>query len=87
MGIADIKKAFIQAGGPTVTCTQARLLYDREIIAGKPTEYQYLEFDGHFVANSNPFSIRSDRIAAQGNLSAAAAATAAKLLEQQGAAP
>jgi hypothetical protein len=82
MGIADIKKAFTQAGGGAVTCTQARLLYDRE--AG--TEYQYLEFDGHFVADSKPFFIRSDRIAAQGNLSAAAAATAAKLLEQQGAA-
>jgi hypothetical protein len=79
MAIKQVREAFTRAGNGVLICTAARLLYAQE----SGVEHQYLEFDGHFVANSKPFAVRSDRIGKQGDLAAAAAATAAKLLKQE----
>lgn len=83
MGIAAVRDAFTRATAGAATCTAARMLYERE--AG--VEWQRLEFDGHFMANGKPFAVRSERIGRQGDLTAAAAATAAELLKEQGASP
>jgi hypothetical protein len=77
MGTAQIRDAFNQAVNGQLVCTRARLTYERQ----NDVEYQRLEFDGHFVRNSEPFTIRSDRIGKQGDLLAATRDTAARALK------
>jgi hypothetical protein len=79
MGVADLRKAFNNAAGAVANCTKARLTYER----ANGFEYQRLEFDGFIVANSQPFTVRSDRIPPQGDLIKATSATAANLVQQQ----
>lgn len=81
MGIVQIREAFNAAAQGKAVCTHARLKYERE----NDTEWQRLEFDGHFVANSEAFSVRSDRIGRQGDVTKAASDTAAALLGRAGA--
>ena len=78
MSIAHVRKAFSEAGGGKLTCTKARMRYERA--AGN--EHQVLEFDG-FHSDGTPFSIKSDRIRPQSSLHEAAKATAANYIKQR----
>jgi hypothetical protein len=80
MSIADVRKAFGEALGPHGTVTAARKTIDRH----DEVEYDRLEFEGIFVADSAPFDIRSDRIRPGGDLAEAARAVAARLLKERG---
>lgn len=52
MGIADIRNAFVEAGGGQLHCTQARLRYGE-------MNTQILEFDGHHD-DGTPFKVVSE---------------------------
>lgn len=76
MASSDLLRIFQQAIKGKATCTAARLSYEH----ADDREYQRLEFDGFFVANSQPYTIQSDRIGPQGDLPEATRVTAANLL-------
>jgi hypothetical protein len=80
MGIADVRKAFADALGAYGTVTKATKTIDRH----DGVEYDRLEFEGVFVADNAPFTIRSDRIRPGGDLATAARLTAEGLLKQRG---
>lgn len=78
MSVAKLRNAFNEVALPLATCVKSRLYYER----ANDIEMQRLEFDGHFVADSEPFAIRSDLIRPNGDLIAASRATAERLLKR-----
>lgn len=73
MGIAEIRQAFQTALPDRYSCTSAKMRYGRQ----GEQEVQLLEFEG--IGPADAFKIVSDPIPPNGNLLAAAAATAAKV--------
>lgn len=79
MGMKEVKAAFEQELGPTYSCSMATM----DIVRHDGVESQVLFFRGN-DASGALFEIRSDPIRGDGDLIAAAQATAKRVLEKAG---
>lgn len=78
MSRAQLRESFNEVGSPRYTCTDAKLGYERD--GGK--EWQVLVFSGT-GSDGNAFEVKSDRLAGDIDVFAAAKVVAQRLLDQQ----
>lgn len=78
MGVSDLQSAFNDAAASAFTCTRAFLGYTQ----AHDTEWQILEFRGT-DSNGAEFIAKSDPVRPNGDIIAAAVATAKRLIDQR----
>lgn len=78
MGVQELREAFNAVGAPAFNCQQAFLGYTR----AHDAEWQVLTFHGTDDTGAS-FVIVSDPIRPSGDVNAAAAATAQRLIDQR----